>query len=200
MKQLSRNIRRLLNIFLSVVRLSPKTVFEILQKYQETPPHVVVRTSKFGQFCGLENDYLFKSALQSGSNEPHFDEIVARLIKEDSIVLDVGANIGTHSILLSKAAKKGHVYSFEPQSLVFSILQNNLILNGRKNVTAYRFAVTDSNHLTLSMEPFFYHGKETNNGAIRVDKKGGRAGDFVLTRTLDSFEPWRVLISSESIL
>ena len=168
-------------------KLSAKTVFQLLQRAAEPGPQVVVNQTAFGSFCGLENDYLYQCALAQGSNEPHFDQIVELLVSEDAVVLDVGANIGTHSIRLSKQARRGTVHAFEPQSLVFSILQKNLLLNACDNVRPYRFAVAESDNSVLSMEAFSFSGQKINNGAIRVDRSGGGAGDMVMSQRLDSF-------------
>ena len=187
MKKIAK-LKKITNQLLALFKLSPRNMYKLLLKATEPNPSVVVNKSKFGTFCGFQNDYLYQSALSSGSNEPHFEEIIERLINENSVVLDVGSNIGTHSILLSKKAKSGQVYAFEPQSLVFSILQNNLLLNNCTNVTPYRFAVSDVNNSVISMEAFSFSGERINNGATRVDSKSRGYGDLVLTRNLDSFK------------
>ena len=161
-----------------------------LKKYlrlsNKTVPSVSIETSINGIFSGFKNDYLFQEAIKGGIHEPHFVEIVNNLLSPTDIALDVGGNIGTHAILLSKKLSKGKVFTFEPQALVFSILQNNLLLNSCSNVIAYRFAVLDKDHQTLSMEPFSFDEKFINNGGLKVDLNKA-LGDFTLTRTLDSF-------------
>jgi FkbM family methyltransferase len=69
---------------------------------------------------------------------------------------------------------------------MFSILQNNLLLNNRKNVTAFKFAISDVSHNVISMEPFSFYGQQTNIGALRVSLSES-SGDFCVTRSLDSF-------------
>ena len=55
-------------------------------------------------------------------------------------VLDIGANIGLHSIILSKCGFE--VRSFEPDPQHFEILQKNLALNNCNNVQAFNAAVS----------------------------------------------------------
>ena len=167
--------------------MSPKTVFQFLRKAAEPMPRVVVTSSAFGSLCGFENDFIYRSALANGSHEPHFDQIVEQLVGDDAVVLDVGANIGTHSIRLSRKVCRGTVHAFEPQSLVFSILQKNLQLHRCDNVRPYRFAVAELDNAVLAMEPFSFSAKAINNGGLRVDRRGGGAGDLVLSQRLDSF-------------
>lgn len=57
-------------------------------------------------------------------------------------VLDVGANIGLHSIVLSKCMFE--VHSYEPDSLHFKILQRNLALNNCSKVQAFNAAVSSN--------------------------------------------------------
>ena len=56
-------------------------------------------------------------------------ETAIKYIKEDSIVLDVGANFGQLSVLLSKSKKNVEVYSFEASKYIFEILEKNIKIN-----------------------------------------------------------------------
>ena len=164
-----------------------RKIKEFIRALTSKIPEVAIKSSDHGIFCGFENDYLFKQAIEKGVHEPHFVELIDNLLQPTDIALDIGGNIGTHSILLSKKLLKGHVYTFEPQSLVFSILQNNILLNSCNNVTPYRFAVSNKDHTTISMQPFTFNKKSINNAALQIDLEGA-LGDFTLTRTLDSFK------------
>ncbi len=46
-------------------------------------------------------------------------------IKEDSVVIDAGANIGAFSVFAAHLAPKGRIYCFEPTPETFAILQKN---------------------------------------------------------------------------
>lgn len=163
-----------------------KKIKEFIRALKGDIPNITIQHTKNGIFCGLSNDYIFKKAIENGIHEEHFLNLINNLLSPTDIALDVGGNIGTHSIILSKKLFNGHVYTFEPQSLVFSILQNNLLLNLCKNVTSYRFAITDKDHSTISMQPFAFNKKTINNAALQIDLFGAM-GDLTLTRTLDSF-------------
>ena len=56
-------------------------------------------------------------------------------------VLDIGANLGLHSIILSKCGYS--VNSYEPDCLHFKILKENLGLNNISKVKPYNMAVAD---------------------------------------------------------
>ena len=56
-------------------------------------------------------------------------ETAVKLVKDDTIVLDVGANFGQLSVLLSKCKKNVEVYSFEASKYIFEILKKNIQIN-----------------------------------------------------------------------
>ncbi len=60
-------------------------------------------------------------------------------IKKGDIVLDIGAHIGTFSLLASLVADA--VYAYEPAPENFEVLQQNITMNRAKNIIAMRAAV-----------------------------------------------------------
>jgi FkbM family methyltransferase len=62
-------------------------------------------------------------------------KLLVQLCGPGDTVIDVGANIGAHTIALSKrVGPEGFVYAFEPQRVVFQLLCANVALNGLTNV------------------------------------------------------------------
>lgn len=60
----------------------------------------------------------------------------------DPVILDIGANIGVHSLFFSEyAGPGGQVHSFEAQRIVFQALMGNLALNSIENVHGHRVAL-----------------------------------------------------------
>ena len=65
-----------------------------------------------------------------GCFEPMTARALRRLAKSGDIVLDIGANIGAHTLPLAKAVgSTGRVFAFEPTDYAFSKLIANLRLN-----------------------------------------------------------------------
>ena len=56
-------------------------------------------------------------------------ETAVKYVKDDTIVLDVGANFGQLSVLLSMCKKNVEVYSFEASKYIFEILKKNVQIN-----------------------------------------------------------------------
>jgi len=76
--------------------------------------------------------------------EPFETQWVKKLISVGDRVLDIGANIGYYTLLLSElVGPEGQVYAFEPESSNYSLLEKNLQLNHIANVTAIQKGVSD---------------------------------------------------------
>ncbi len=106
-------------------------------------------------------------------------------ISENTAVLDVGANFGQMTILLSKFLNnKGKVYSFEADDFIFSILEKNIQANRCKNVETVFGVVSDKNnemhfYPEQDFERFQTYGSYGPNPNINVGRK-------VKTLTIDS--------------
>lgn len=69
--------------------------------------------------------------------------LVEKLIKEDAICIDVGANIGYYSLLMASKATRGQVHSFEPVSRNLHLMSVSAALNGFTNLVLNCCAVGD---------------------------------------------------------
>ncbi len=74
-----------------------------------------------------------------GHLKPHYDKHITK----ESFVMEVGANIGSHTVYLSKIARS--VICFEPQTFIYYNLCANLFINDCVNVNAYNFACYSEN-------------------------------------------------------
>ena len=69
-------------------------------------------------------------------------EALAVLLRPDQNVVEVGANIGAHTVFLARdVCPAGTVYAFEPRRLVFQMLCANLAVNSLANVHAFQMAL-----------------------------------------------------------
>ena len=68
-----------------------------------------------------------------------------KIVPPKSLVIDVGANIGTHTVFLAKKVGiGGRVLAFEPQRLVYQTLCANVALNALTNVNCVHAAIGDN--------------------------------------------------------
>jgi FkbM family methyltransferase len=83
----------------------------------------------------LVDQEMLKAIQIGGIPEPEVCDLMARVAKPGTFVIDGGANIGFFSVLLSKlVGADGHVLSIEPGSNNTYKLRENLKLNGCENV------------------------------------------------------------------
>ncbi|BFU77531.1 hypothetical protein ALC152_07460 [Arcobacter sp. 15-2] len=92
---------------------------------------------------GREIDYIQKKIYEEKVPYEYemLKDIISRVKKD--IIIDVGANIGNHSLFL--AANGYDVYSFEANSEVFDIFDNSIKINGFDDkIKAYNFGISDT--------------------------------------------------------
>ncbi len=82
-------------------------------------------------------------------------------------ILDIGANLGNHSVFFSKIMKANKVYSFEPYTPNYRQLISNLKLNGIENVTTYPFAAYNTS-TTKSIR----QTDKNNSGMVQFSEGG----------------------------
>lgn len=111
-------------------------------------------------------------------NLVHFD-MYRKIVTPGSLVIDVGANIGMHSLVLARCTgKNGRVLSFEPSDRVFQRLLDNIKLNSLHNVVAKKIGVGEAQ----GRQRFDMHADDFNIGKGRIT--GGGNTEIELT-TLD---------------
>jgi FkbM family methyltransferase len=77
-----------------------------------------------------------------GSYEPELRQIVSGLLPPGGIAIDVGANVGWHTLLMSRlAGRQGRVLAIEPNPSVSAELRRNLQINRTQNVEVMVCAV-----------------------------------------------------------
>ena len=80
--------------------------------------------------------------LVTGRFEASSIDQCARFIRPDSIVLDIGANIGVHTVQFAALANRGKVISFEPARSTFARLLENV--GGLDNVIPLNIALGET--------------------------------------------------------
>lgn len=91
-----------------------------------------------------ETRYLDKSIIDYGYFEPKSTELVKRIIKNDWVILDIGANIGYYTTLFSDlVGDHGKVYAFEPTLHYLEALRANVAVNNSSNVEIINTGLSD---------------------------------------------------------
>jgi len=132
------------------------------------------------------NEYVQSQLYLFGAFEPATVKVLKRLVKSGDTVLDIGANVGYMSLVLAKCVgKSGKVFSFEPDSKNFALLNRNIALNPDCYIKPIALAVSDS-HQPIRL----YHAKfDFNAGAHSMLPSEKHLSDFVEIEatTIDEF-------------
>lgn len=142
----------------------------------------------YGDFLTLNRDKTIGSTIAAVGVWANSDiELFKKVIASNDFVVDVGANIGHHTIVFSKlVGRAGKVISFEPQKMIYNLLAANVALNACDNVTLFNTCV-GSKCEYLNLYPISYEGEE-NFGALGVNlDKQDIAGERCYSNKLDYF-------------
>jgi FkbM family methyltransferase len=100
--------------------------------FNQLPPGHVMKFDKYhGQYSvEIDTAYPIERQMLSGEYDPATAGVMRRFVKAGDCVIDVGANVGAHTLLLAKlVGPRGKVYAFEPGPPLFERLTHNLRLN-----------------------------------------------------------------------
>lgn len=98
---------------------------------------------KFKIFLDPENNGVDRDIFTYKHYEPHILRAIRKNLDKDSIFLDIGGNIGQHSLFSSYFAKK--VYSFEPITRIYNQMLSSINMNNIFNVVPYNIGIGDEN-------------------------------------------------------
>ena len=114
-------------------------------------------------FVYFFNDQITKEIDIHGIYEKDEINFLSSVIKRNSIIIDIGANIGNHSIAFSKIANK--VYSFEAHPQTFKILKLNCC--DYRKIKIYNVGISNKKGFL-----FFKKAKTYNVGGKKLTKTG----------------------------
>lgn len=115
---------------------------------------------RFQLMDGIGRDIYYKFGVYS---ENHISQWLLKNlnIKDDDLIIDIGANIGWYSLTLS-SKNKPRIVAFEPDTINFNTLEENIRLNGKDNVIAFNKAISDKEGvLTLYLYKNYNPGRHS---------------------------------------
>jgi FkbM family methyltransferase len=146
---------------------------------------VALVAGRDGYFLVNRHDKYVGRALEKYGEYSGLEALALRhLVKPGQNVVEVGANIGAHTVALAKAvALHGQVIAFEPQRACFAFLQAQIALNQLTNVVALNEGVArERGRLWL---PNVNYGAAGNFGGISLSADPAKGSHAVRVVTLD---------------
>ena len=147
--------------------------------------NIVTQKSKHGIFSYYKNDeYIGKSLREYGEFSEGEVHLFKQLTKTNDNVIEVGSNIGTHTIPLAKHLSQGGLlYALEPQSQNYKILIKNINQNDLQNIKVFKIAA--SNKKSEAYMNLFDENETNNFGDARIFNKTFTNFEKVSVSTLD---------------
>ena len=128
------------------------------------------------------DNYIEYTILSRGSYEEEIGRLIAISLSEGDIALDIGGNIGLHSLRMARyAGSRGKVIAFEPLKHLRDKFERNIKLNGLTNILLLPYALSDSegnvnftvNSTKWNQGTFSLSQKETGGEVQKVQIKIG---------------------------
>lgn len=153
------------------------------------PDETLVKTAVGYVLCGSQDHALLANLMEAGELEPGTRIVIESLLEPGDVYIDVGANIGLHSIAAARAMSgQGKIFAFEPFEPTRKLLERNLWLNGFSSVSEVsHYALSDkagSHKLHLGATSGHHSLYELENPAFAPTTSVD-----IFTITLDEFLP-----------
>lgn len=123
----------------NITFLDSKTIFTIKYRNKDTK---IVLNRKFG--------HVDMKIFKDGIYEKDILDDIFKELDSNKNFIDIGANIGQHSLLMAPYCK--NVYSFEPIPVVYSQFKESIALNNYQNIHAFNIAIGNKKE----SQPFNY--------------------------------------------
>ena len=139
-----------------------------LEEYERLNPRTAL------QFGGVTVGYVTPNSFTKWRVDTLFDKEPITLewiagFGANDVLIDVGANVGMYTIWAAKT-RGVRVFSFEPESQNYALLNRNIVLNGLENlVNAYCLAISDVAGLSQLHLSQFVAGGSCHSLGERLD-------------------------------
>ena len=164
---------------------NPRQLLRRSLSYFKNEPKGLVQARMFGgEFSYSCRDDIGRALRSFGLYDLCVSESLWRLAEKNSTVLDIGANMGYFSVLLSeKVGARGEVQAFEPNPQILELLKLNI--ESRKNIILNTVALSNTNGSQTLFGPKNYN---ENRGLASLSEASGVAIATVPLCTLDSLK------------
>jgi len=135
------------------------------------------------------DDFIQVSIKNTGGWEKKIHECYSSFLTKDSVVIEIGAHVGTHTVAMAKLCK--HVYTFEIQRFLNQLLNFNVINNGCFNVTTFFEGIHNYNAVKQVEE--LDYTRVFNTGALTIESLHKPWGYPIMVTKIDTKFNYRFL-------
>jgi FkbM family methyltransferase len=135
-----------------------------------------IKDARWGQFILITGDLISRYMSEFGEWCETEIDLFRFILPNNGVCIEVGANMGTHTVPLSKICANGRIFCFEPQRPIFQILCGNLALNNCTNVFAVQQAVGAASRL-IEIQTCNYD-RQWNYGSFSISEGFSTEEDY----------------------
>jgi len=164
-----------------ISRFVPEKVKQLF-RLSETHSNITI-----GSFGGFDIAYRKGTAdkiviVDSIDRDIFFSGIPEYHPADDHVIIDVGAHIGTFTLLAASKVPRGKVYAIEPCEDSFNLLRINVCLNQSANISLHHLAITDRKGSCK----LYYDVRNWGHTVVKnLSGHGERVETFTLTNFLE---------------
>ncbi|WP_341861485.1 FkbM family methyltransferase [Gymnodinialimonas sp. 57CJ19] len=134
----------------------------------------------------MERDPIQRSHRNKRFFEPQELDLMRTYLPKGGTFLDIGANVGNHSLYAGLFCQAGRLIPFEPNPLAYRLLVLNLVMNGLQDQTVFDYVGFGASD--VDAEGFAMTDRQKNLGAARMVAGEGeiatlRPDDFLTDET-----------------
>lgn len=110
--------------------------------HHEIQPQLVHTPHGFDIWVDTNDELIGQPIIATHAYEPHVTAVLQRELKPDSVLVDIGANMGWFTLLAASLTPHGKVIAIEPNWANVQLVYRSLLQNEFRHVTLYPCAVT----------------------------------------------------------
>jgi FkbM family methyltransferase len=173
------------NLLLSYLRYFPVEYGKSwLRRFVRLPSQPIVYTTKYrAKFKLYPDEYQMKEIYCYDLYEKNTISNLVKLVKPHYTFIDVGANAGFYSIILSGLLNRGKVYSFEPNSFTVQRLMDNIALNNAGNIVVNQVGLSDKEE----MLDLVYDTSNTGSASVYKAASDGKRKESIRLIPFDEY-------------
>lgn len=173
--------------------VKPSTTIKLYIKRLLSNDKILIRFNGFSMNAGAKSA-IEQNILFSTYNEKAVLSIIKRFAQDGYDLIDVGANVGIHSLTAASANTKIEIFSFEPEPSNFNDFIKNISLNNFKNINPFNMGLGNFKGLAeLNVNEGWNKGKHS----LKVSFSENSKKASILVSLLDDF---KVFITSKKII
>lgn len=116
----------------AMIAIGEKNHRDIVERLQaaNVKKEITLKKTRHGDILALIPNDSVCNAILNGVREPHVINMLTSYVKPTDIVVECGAHVGSHTVILGRMVKNnGHVYSYDANSDVFQLANLALKMN-----------------------------------------------------------------------